>query len=249
MKHIRLTSLYVGGDVVSYQSALIPTRTTMAKQQVKKIKRLLPVRVRKGELSQSKFTCPFLKKNGKQCAVLQPYRHLTEHCRKMHNQEVSLKCEIDDCSWECHISLRCLTSHRSNIETHGALIFNGGPNIDGSCKVVPYVEEEGGAPECHTNTCCVSTRDLTRFRAKMLKREERAAAAEKEKVVKPVVTGMGPVVAGIGPAPQSEKESFSNFGVQFKQLMAKGNKGFDDWESLNKILKANNMQVSAESLR
>ena len=145
MKHIRLTSLYVGGDVVRYQSALIPTRTTMAKQQVKKIKRLLPVRVRKGELSQSKFTCPFLKKNGKQCAVLQPYRHLTEHCRKMHNQEVSLKCEIDDCSWECHISLRCWTSHRSNIETHGALIFNGGPNIDGSCKVVPYVEEEGGA--------------------------------------------------------------------------------------------------------
>ena len=233
---------------VSYQSALIPIRTTMA-TQVNKIKSLLPVRVRKGELAQSKFTCPFLKKNGKQCAVLQPYRHLTEHCRKMHNQEVSLKCEIDDCSWECHISLRCLTSHRSNIETHGALIFNGGPNIDGSCKVVPYVEEEGGAPECHTNTCCVSTRDLTRFRAKMLKREERAAAAEKEKVVKPVVTGMGPVVAGIGPAPQSEKESFFNFGVQFKQLMAKGNEEFDDWESLNKILKANNMQVSAESLR
>ena len=181
---------------VSYQSALIPTS-------------LLPVRVRKGELVQSKFTCPFLKQNGKKCEVLQPYRHLSEHCRKMHKQEVALKCLLDDCSWECHISLRCLTSHRSNTETHGALVFNGGPNLDGSCKVVPYVIEEG-VSEYHTDSCSVSTRDLTRFRAKMLKREERAAAA---KIVKPVVTGVGPVVAGIWPAPKSEKENFFNFGI------------------------------------
>ena len=219
---------------VSYQSALIPIRTTMAKQQAKKIKRLLPVRVREGEISQSKFTCPFVKKNGKKCSVLQPYRHLSNHCRKIHKQEVALKCLIDDCSWECHISLRCLTSHRSNTETHGALVFNGGPNIDGSCKVVPYVVEEG-VSEYHTDSCSVSTRDLTRFRAKMLKREERAAA----KIVKPVVTG-------VGSAPQSEKERFSTFSVQFNQLV-KGDKRFEDWDSLERILKANNLRISAES--
>ena len=138
----------------------------------KQIKRLLPVRVRKGELSQSKFTCPFLKKNGQQCKVLQPYRYLTEHCRKMHDREVSLRCEIDNCRWECHISLRCLTSHRSNLETHGVLVFSGGQNADGTCKVVPYVEEEQGALECHTDACCVTTLELTKFRAKMLKREK-----------------------------------------------------------------------------
>ena len=217
---------------VSYQSALNPIRTTMAKK-VNTMKRLLPVRVRKGELAQAKFTCPFLK-NGKKCLVLQPYRHLSEHCRKIHKQEVALKCLIDDCSWECHISLRCLTSHRSNTETHGVLVFNGGPNVDGSCKVVPYVVEEG-VSEYHTDSCSVSTQDLTRFRAKMLKREERAAT----KIVKPVVTG-------VGSAPQAEKERFSNFSVQFNQLV-KGNKRFEDWDSLERILKANNLRISAES--
>ena len=228
---------------VSYQSAFIPI-TTMATQVIK-MKSFLSTRVRKNELGQAKFTCPFLKRDGKKCEVLQPFRHLSVHCRKIHKQEVAIQCLIDDCNWWCHISLRCLTSHLSNTETHGALVFNGGPNLDGGCKVVPYVIEEG-ISEYHTDSCSVSTRDLTRFRAKMLKREERAAAA---KIVKPVVTGVGPVVAGIGPAPQSEKESFFNFGVQFKQLMAKGNGEFDDWESLNKILKANNIRYCAESLR
>ena len=114
--------------------------------------------------------------------------------------------------------------------------------------MVPYVVEEG-VSEYHTDTCSVSTRDLTRFRAKMLKREERAASAKMVKIVKPVVTGVGPVAAGMGSAPQSEKESFSNFSVQLKELMAKGDNRFDDWDSLEKILKANNMQISAKSLR
>jgi hypothetical protein len=238
----------------------------------KQIKRLLPVRVRKGELSQSKFTCPFLKKNGQQCKVLQPYRNLTDHCRKMHDREISLRCEVDECGWECHISLRCLTSHRSNLETHGVLVFSGGQNADGTCKVVPYVEEEQGALECHTDACCVTTLELTKFRAKMLKREERAnaklpvpedeflarawrmkfgskseapsmkeflarRAAAKEVVVKPVV-------AGVEPVPNPEKDRFSSFKVQFSQLAAKGQKDFD-WAAFNAILKSNNMRVSS----
>ena len=249
----------------------------------KQIKRLLPVRVRKGELSQSKFTCPFLKKNGQQCKVLQPYRNLTDHCRKMHDREISLRCEVDECGWECHISLRCLTSHRSNLETHGVLVFSGGQNADGTCKVVPYVEEEQGALECHTDACCVTTLELTKFRAKMLKREERAnaklpvpedeflarawrmkfgskseapsmkeflarRAAAREEVVKPVVAGVEPEVAGVELVQKSEKDSFSSFNVQFRQLAAKGQEEFD-WEAFNKILKAKNMQVSAESLK
>ena len=85
----------------------------------------------------------------------------------------------------------------------------------------------------------MSTRDLTRFRAKMLKREERAIAARMVK----------PVVVGTWPAPKSEKENFFNFGIQFKQLMAEETGEFDNWESLNKILKANNMRYCEESLK
>jgi hypothetical protein len=222
---------------VSYQSAFIPIRTTMATQVIK-MKSFLSVRVRKNELGQAKFTCPFLKRDGKKCEVLQPFRHLSVHCRKIHKQEVAIKCLVDDCSWWCHISLRCLTSHLSNTETHGALVFNGGPNLDGGCEVVPYEIEEG-ISEYHTVSCSVSTRDLTRFRAKMLKREERAIAARMVK----------PVVVGTWPAPKSEKENFFNFGIQFKQLMAEETGEFDNWETLNKILKANNMRYCEESLK
>ena len=51
---------------------------------------------------------------------------------------------------------------------------------------------------------------------------------------------------GVGSAPHSEKERFSNFSVQFNQLV-KWDKRFDDWDSLEKILKANNLRISAES--
>jgi hypothetical protein len=145
----------------------------MAKQNVK---RLLPVRVRKSELSESKLSCPFLKKNGQQCTVLQNYRNLTDHCRKMHGQEITVRCAVEQCRWECHVSLRCLTSHRSNLETHGVLVMSGGQDLDGTCKVVPYVEEEHGSLECHTAACAVTTLELTQYKAKMLKRVERAKA-------------------------------------------------------------------------
>ena len=77
-------------------------------------------------------------------------------------------------------------------------------------------------------------------------RVRKGAAA---KIVKPVVTGVGPVVTGIWPAPKSEKENFFNFGIQFKQLMAEETGEFDNWETLNKILKANNMRYCEESLK
>ena len=145
----------------------------MAKQNVK---RLLPVRVRKSELSESKLSCPFLKKNGQQCTVLQKYRNLTDHCRKMHGQEITVRCAVEQCRWECHVSLRCLTSHRANLETHGVLVVSGGKDLDATCKVVPYVEEEHGSLEGHTAACAVATLELTKYKSKMLKRAERAKA-------------------------------------------------------------------------
>ena len=134
----------------------------MAKQNVK---RLLPVRVRKSELSESKLSCPFPKKNGQKCTVLQKYRNLTDHCRHMHGKEISLRCAVEQCRWECHVSLRCLTSHRANLETHGVLVVSGGKDLDGTCKVVPYVEEEHGSLECHTAACAVTTLELTKYKA------------------------------------------------------------------------------------
>jgi hypothetical protein len=221
---------------VSYQSAFIPI-TTMATQVIK-MKSFLSTRVRKNELGQAKFKCPFRKRDGKNCEVLQPFRHLSAHCRKIHKQEVAIKCLVDDCSWWCHISLRCLTSHLSNTETHGALVFNGGPNLDGGCEVVPYEIAEG-ISKYHTISCSLSTRDLCRFRAKMLKRNERAVAARMAK----------PEVEGIFPPLKSEQENFLNFGIQFKEMMAKVTGEFDDWETLNKMLKANNMQYCKETLK
>ena len=145
----------------------------MAKQN---IKRLLPVRVRKSELSESKFSCPFPKKNGQACTVLQKYRNLTDHCRHMHGREISLRCAVEQCRWECHVSLRCLTSHRANLETHGVLVVSGGKDLDATCKVVPYVEEEHGSLEGHTAACAVATLELTKYKSKMLKRADRAKA-------------------------------------------------------------------------
>ena len=220
---------------VSYQSAFIPI-TTMA-TQVNKMKSLLPVRVRKGELGQAKFTCPFLK-NGKKCEVLQPFRHLSVHCRKIHKQEVAIKCLVDDCSWWCHISLRCLTSHLSNTETHGALVFNGGPNLDGGCEVVPYEIAEG-ISKYHTISCSVSTRDLCRFRSKMLKRNERAVAARMAK----------PEVESIFPPIKSEQENFLNFGNQFKEMMSTVTGVFDDWEAFENMLTANNMRYCKPTIK
>ena len=221
---------------VSYQSAFILI-TTMATQVIK-MKSFLSTRVRKNELGQAKFKCPFRKRDGKNCEVLQPFRHLSAHCRKIHKQEVAIKCLVDDCSWWCHISLRCLTSHLSNTETHGALVFKGGPNLDGGCEVVPYEIAEG-ISKYHTISCSVSTRDLCRFRSKMLKRNERAVAARMAK----------PEVESIFPPIKSEQENFLNFGNQFKEMMSKVTGVFDDWEAFENMLKANNMRYCKPTLK
>ena len=221
---------------VSYQSAFILI-TTMATQVIK-MKSFLSTRDRKNELSQSKFKCPFRKRDGKNCTVLQPFRHLSAHCKKIHKQNVAIKCLVDDCSWWCHISLRCLTSHLSNTETHGALVFKGGPNLDGGVEVVPYEIAEG-ISKYHTISCSVSTRDLCRFRSKMLKRNERAVAARMAK----------PEVESIFPPIKSEQENFLNFGNQFKEMMSKVTGVFDDWETFEKMLKANNMQYCKPTLK
>ena len=153
----------------------------------KGIKRLFPVRVRKSELSESKFSCPFPKKNGQECTVLQKYRNLKDHCRHMHSSEISLRCTVEQCSWKCHVSLRCLTSHRANLETHGVLTVSGGKDLDATCKVVPYVGGDHGSLEGHTAACAVATLELNKFKGKLLKRADRAkakaVAAVKEKIL------------------------------------------------------------------
>jgi hypothetical protein len=153
----------------------------------KGIKHLLPVRVRKSELSESKFSCPFPKKNGKECTVLQKYRNLKDHCRHMHSSEISIRCTVEQCSWKCHVSLRCLTSHRANLETHGVLTVSGGKDLDSTCKVVPYMGGDHGSLEGHTAACAVATFELNKFKGKLLKRADRAkakaVAAFKEKAL------------------------------------------------------------------
>jgi hypothetical protein len=153
----------------------------------KGIKCLFPVRDRKSELSESKFSCPFPKKNGKECTVLQKYRNLKDHCRHMHGCEISLRCMVEQCSWKCHVSVRCLTSHRANLETHGVLTVGGCKDLDATCKVVPYVGGDHGSLEEHTAACAVATLELNKYKGKVLKRADRAkakaVAAWKEKAL------------------------------------------------------------------
>jgi hypothetical protein len=221
---------------VSYQSAFILT-TTMATKVIK-MKGFLSTRDRTNELSQSKFKCPFRKRDGKQCAVLLPFRHLSTHCKKIHKQEVGVKCMIDDCSWWCHKSLRCLTSHLSNTETHGALVIEGGPNLDGRVEVIPYEIAEG-LLKYHTMSCMVSTRDLCRFRSKMLKRNGRAVAARMAE----------PEFESISYPIKTEKENFLNFGNQFHEMMSKVTGVFNDWEAFENLMRANNMRYCKPTIK
>ena len=153
----------------------------------KGIKCLFPVRDRRSELSESKFSCPFLKKNGKECKVLQKFRNLKDHCRHMHGCEISIRCMVQQCRWKCHVSLRCLTSHRDNLDNHGALTVGGCEDLDATCKIVPYVEEDHGTLNEHTAACAVAKLELKKYTGKVLKRADRAkakaVAAWKEKAL------------------------------------------------------------------
>jgi hypothetical protein len=144
--------------------------------QIVKLKNFLSTRDRSNELAETKLKCPFRKRDGSYCTALLPFRHLASHCLNVHEQKVGIKCLIDDCWWWCYQSLRCLTSHLSNTETHGALVIEGGPNLDGRVEVIPYEIAAKQLKE-HTLSCMVSKQDLCRFRGKMLKRNERAVAA------------------------------------------------------------------------
>ena len=60
----------------------------------------------------------------------------------MHSTKVALKCTIRNYDWSCVHSIRCLTSHRDNLENHGKLSYKGGYNLDDSCMVIPFVVED-----------------------------------------------------------------------------------------------------------
>ena len=117
---------------------------------------LFPVRDRKNEISESKFSCPFPKKNGKRCKVSQKFRSMKIHCRHMHGSEISLRCMLQQCRWKCHVSLRCLTSHRDNPENHGVLTLSGCEDLDSTCMIVPYVKEDHTDLSEHTAGCAAA---------------------------------------------------------------------------------------------
>ena len=117
---------------------------------------LFPVRDRKNEISESKFSCPFPKKNGKRCKVSQKFRSMKNHCRHMHGSEISIRCMLQQCRWKCHISLRCLTSHRDNPENHGVLTLNGCEDLDSTSMIVPYQKEDHTTIDEHTAPCVLA---------------------------------------------------------------------------------------------
>ena len=116
---------------------------------------LYKVRTRKLEIAEGLFLCPFLSKRGTSCRVSQKFRSLKSHCKNMHQGEIALKCTIDDCGWACSLSIRCLTSHRNNLEKHGSVPYNGGENLDGTCLVVPYNSAvfPGEPVAAHSSVC------------------------------------------------------------------------------------------------
>jgi hypothetical protein len=238
--------------------------------QIVKLKNFLSTRDRKSELAETKFKCPFRKRDGSYCTALLPFRHLASHCLNVHEQKVGIKCLIDDCWWWCYQSLRCLTSHLSNTETHGALVMEGGPNLDGKVEVIPYEIAAKHLKE-HTLSCMVSTRDLCRFRGKMLKRNERAVAArmaesevevvfppikiEQENLPLPFNSEQENIPPSFNseqenfyPSVKSEKENFTNFGNQVKEMMSKVTGVFTDWEAFENLMRANNMRYCKPTL-
>jgi hypothetical protein len=147
------------------------------------VKGLYKVRSRKAEIAEGLFLCPFMTKRGTSCQVAQKFRSLKLHCDKMHNKKIALKCTIDNCGWSCVHSIRCLTSHRDNLENHGKLPYKGDFNLDDTCVVVPFVLEDfsGELVDGHFPECVETKKALIRYTGKVKKRAERAAAAEKRK--------------------------------------------------------------------
>lgn len=254
----------------SYPTTFNPT-TIMAK--ILKLKNFLSTRDRSNELAEVKMRCPFLRRDGSQCATLLPFRYLATHCLNVHEQKVGIKCLIDDCWFWCYQSLRCLTSHLSNTETHGVLVIGGGPNLDGRVEVVPY-EIRGKKIKEHTLSCMVSKQDLGRFKGKMLKRNAKVIAAkmaasrgeleftfplmkiECEDPPLPFNSGHDDLPLPSNseqenpyPSVKSEKENFENFGMQVHAMMSEVTGVFTDWERFEQIMKANNMRYCAPTLK
>ena len=255
----------------SYPTTFNPT-TIMA--QIVKLKNFLSTRDRKNELAETKLKCPFRRRDGSYCTALLPFRYLTTHCLNVHEQKVGIKCLIDDCWWWCFQSLRCLTSHLSNTETHGALVIEGGPNLDGRVEVIPYEIAAKRLKE-HTLPCMVSKQDLGRFRGKMLKRNGKAiaarmAASEGElEIVFPLLKieredpplpfnsehANLPLPSNSDqenhyyPSVKSEKENFENFGRQVQEMKSQVTGVFTDWERFENIMRANNMRYCAPTLK
>ena len=100
---------------------------------------IYPVRTRKIEIAEGLFSCPFLSKRGTLCRVSQKYRSLKIHCKNIHDEDIALKCIIENCKWSCSPSIRCLTGHRDNLDNHGNIPYNGCENLDETCVVVPFV--------------------------------------------------------------------------------------------------------------
>ena len=166
------------------------------------------VRTRKLEIAEGLFSCPFLSKIGSFCRVSQKYRSLKIHCKNIHDEDIALKCIIENCKWSCSPSIRCLTGHRDNLDNHGNIPYNGCENLDETCVVVPFVLTDfpGDFIDGHSAACVDSKLSLKRFSGKMLKRAERAAASLKTKKaaldkvfkkkqpspVKPVVISLSP---------------------------------------------------------
>ena len=153
-------------------------------KNMKVVRDLYKVRSRKLEIAEGLFLCPFITNRGTSCRVAQKFRSLKTHCENMHKGKIALKCAIDNCGWSCIHSIRCLTSHRDNLENHGNVPYNGGENLDGNCVVIPFVLADipGELVDNEHFPQCVEAKiALKRFSGKMLKREERAAAAAKLK--------------------------------------------------------------------
>ena len=160
------------------------------------------IRDRKLEISEGLFLCPF-QKGGERCQVAQKFRNLKAHCENMHGGKIALKCVVGDCGWSCVHSIRCLTSHRDNLEIHGELLYTGVDNLDGTCVAVRF---HGGGE--HFPQCLEAKRSLKRYTQKMKKREDRAASAKlKNEALKKafkhvkVATSKQPVITSKGAHP------------------------------------------------
>ena len=179
----------------------------MAKKQSKPVVKsvnLYPNRDRAVEIAEGKFTCPI-----ESCKVTLKFRMLKPHVTEKHKRTVALVCHLPgrnggSCDWICGKSIRCLTSHRKNRDTHDYVAFHGiGLNLDGRAKVIlasspsPQYTELAGHRN-HTSECVEACDALVKYTARTKKREARAnAKQEREAKNKPE-----PAVVTINLTPQ-----------------------------------------------